>query len=98
MAAAYYPLLVLPGVLLAPLGHEWLIVYGNRRERSRKPLYSQGSAGVSIMMVLPGSAAEACGLKAGDRILRLNGAPVNSCRELDEGLTQSYFMVLLEGA
>ena len=97
VAAAYYPQLILPGVLLAPLGHELLIAYGNQRERTRKPLYRQGARGVTIMMVLPGSAAEKSGLQAGDRILRLNGAPVNSCRELDEGLSQSYFLVLLEG-
>jgi len=97
VAAAYYPQLILPGVLLAPLGHELLIAYGNQRERTRKPLYRQGARGVTIMMVLPGSAAEKSGLQAGDRILRLNGAPVNSCRELDEGLSQSYFLALLEG-
>ncbi|MEW5783526.1 MAG: PDZ domain-containing protein [Bacillota bacterium] len=97
VAAEFYPLLTLPGVLLAPLGHELLIVRGNRRELTRRPLYRPEEEGAAVMMVIPGSPADQAGLRDGDRILKMNGMPVHGCRDLLEGLEQSYFMVLLEG-
>lgn len=97
LAAEYYPLLVVPGVLLAPLGHELLIIYGNKREMSRAPLYRADEGGVRVMMVLSGSAAEQAGLLQGDLIKKVNGFPVCGLPELLARIEDSYFMVLLEG-
>ena len=41
-----------------------------------------GGAGVEIVMVTSGSAAEAAGLETGDRVLSLDGAPVTQIEEL----------------
>lgn len=97
LAAEVYSLLVIPGVILAPLGHEMLIVYGNKREMGRKPLYQAGSRGAQVMMILSGSAAEQAGLKQGDMIQKVNGFPVQGLPELLARIEESYFMVLLEG-
>ncbi len=97
LAAEYYPPLVIPGVILAPLGHELVIVYGNKREMSRDPLYRDDARGIKVMMVLPGSAAEQAGLKQGDIIQKVNGFPVRNLTELLARIEDSYFMLLLEG-
>jgi hypothetical protein len=96
LAAEFYPLLIVPGVILAPLGHELLIVYGNKLEMGRTPLYRAGSRGAQVMMVLPGSAAEQAGLKQGDIVQKVNGLPVQGFQELLARIEESYFMVLLE--
>lgn len=97
VAAEFYPLLTLPAVLLAPLGHELVVVYGNRREFSRAPRLRAPAAGVQLMMVLPDSAAARAGLREADVILKVNGAAVQDYRDLLEKVESSYFMVLLEG-
>ncbi len=43
---------------------------------------SDGSAGVEIASVEPGSAAEVAGLEVGDRVLSIDGAPVTAIEEL----------------
>lgn len=98
LAAELWPWMTLTGVLFAPLGHEAVIHYGNRRERSRDPFYRAGSESVPLMMVLPRSAAARAGLQSGDLIHRVNGAPVHSDLDLLWAIEQSYFMVLIEGS
>ncbi|MBS3943446.1 MAG: PDZ domain-containing protein [Dethiobacter sp.] len=97
LAAVFYPLFAIPGVLLAPLGHEWLIHYSNKLELSRSPLYRDDSRGAQVMMVLPGTAADRAGLKQGDIIQTVNGFPVSGFQEMLARIEDSYFMVLLEG-
>ncbi|NLA12330.1 MAG: PDZ domain-containing protein [Firmicutes bacterium] len=98
LAAELWPWLTLAGVLFAPLGHEAVIHLGNRRERSREPVYRSGTGAVPLMMVLPRSAASWAGLRSGDLIHRVNDAPVHSDLDLLYSIEQSYFMVLLEGS
>ena len=97
LASEFYPWLTLTGVLFAPLGHEAVIHYGNRLEHSRTALYRSTAEGVPLMAVLPQSAASRAGLRAGDLVRRVNGAPVHSDLELLMRLEESYFMVLIEG-
>lgn len=97
VTAEFYPLVTLPAVLLAPLGHELLIVYGNRREFSREPRYLSTPGRVRLMVVLPDTAAARAGLGEGDIILKVNGTPVQNQQELIQKIEDSYFMVLLEG-
>lgn len=97
LAAEYYPPLTLVGVLFAPLGHEAVIYYGNRLEHSREARYRSTDEGVLLMAVLPESAASRAGLRAGDLIRRVNGAPVRSDLEFLRRLEESYFIVLIEG-
>lgn len=97
LAAEFYPWLTLAGVLFAPLGHEAVIYSGNRREHSRDALYRSTAEGVPLMMVLPQSAATRAGLRSGDLVCRVNGAPVRSDLDFLLQIDQSYFMVLIEG-
>ncbi|HHX86821.1 MAG TPA: PDZ domain-containing protein [Firmicutes bacterium] len=95
VSAEFIPVLTLPGILLAPLGHEWVIIHGQRREFSNRPLYTSPSRGVSLMMVIPGSPADQAGLKPGDIILKVNGEEPAGL-DLFSLIQRSYFMTLLE--
>lgn len=72
---------ILP-VLFAPLGHEYLIQAGNRREWSSPPRLSQPQRGVKLLAALPGSPAARQGLGSGWTLLNVNGVEINSRREL----------------
>lgn len=97
VGSEFMPLLVFPGVLFAPLGHELLILFGKKKEDSRPPRFRMPELGVPIMMVLPGTAADEAGLKDNDLILKVNGNEVADNRDLVHEIEGSYFMVLLEG-
>jgi hypothetical protein len=81
LSGRWTPLQVV-AVLFAPLGHEFLIQAGNRREWAGEPLYTAPERGVRLLTVLPDSAAEAQGLGGGWIILNVNGIDVNSRRDL----------------
>lgn len=95
LGAEYYPWLVWPGVIIAPLGHELLIIYSRNRERKQALLYKHEGPGVCLMSVLPRSLAEEAGLQEGDIIQEVNGAVPSDGEELLELIENSYFMVLL---
>lgn len=97
VGSEFLPRLVLPGVLFAPLGHELLILFGKKKEESSPPLFRMPESGVSIMLVLPGTAADEAGLKDNDLILKVNGKEVADHRNLIHEIESSYFMVLLDG-
>jgi len=73
-------------VLFAPLGHEYLIQAGNRREWAGTPLYIAPERGVKLLTVLPNSPAQTAGLDGGWTILNVNGVDVNSRRDLTASL------------
>lgn len=100
LAAEFYSWLVVAGVLFAPLGHEALIIWANRRELSRKALYSSSAPakGVGVMMIIPDSPASSAGLREGDLIMRVNGIAVHDEYELLDRIKDSYFLVKLEGS
>lgn len=50
------------------------------------PDFTFSGAGCRLSGVVPGSAAEICGLKEGDIIIRINAAPVNSLKDLSNVL------------
>lgn len=58
--------------LFAPIGHEALIIYGQREERRRKPIFRSFEEGVTVLDVLQGGCGAAMGLKPGDVMLRIN--------------------------
>lgn len=68
--------------LLAPLGHELLIQWDNRRELKGKPRYVPPETGLMILDTLPGSPARLGGMERGDIVLSLGDYPVNSRQEL----------------
>lgn len=98
LAAELWPWAAPIGVLFSPLGHEAVIHYGNRKERSRGAIYCSTARGIPLMMVLPRSAAARAGLHPGDLVQRVNGATVHSDLDFLWRVDQSYFMVLIEGS
>ncbi len=97
VTAEYWPLLIFPGVVFAPLGHELLVLLSNKRENNAEPSYRQASEGVKLMMVLPGTPAAKAGLTEDDLILTVNGNRVDSGTVLMQAIENSYFMVLIGG-
>lgn len=73
-----WPAVTIPAALFAPLGHEFLIMMGNNKEFSGKPLYATPTAGVRVLDIFPESAAAAAGLQPGDVILSVNGIPADN--------------------
>lgn len=64
--------------LFAPLGHELIILKGQKSELEGRPKFVPPRAGVMLLDVLPGSAAAAAGLQRGHIITRVNGQPVGT--------------------
>ena len=97
LASEFLPVLILPGVVFAPLGHELLILYGKKREERETPLYESSGTGLKVMMILKGSAAEEAGLQKDDLIEKVNSREIRDFNELMQQIEESYFMVLLQG-
>lgn len=93
----YIPLLILPGVIFAPLGHEMLILYGKKKEENEKPRYQSDGKGVQLLMILSATAADQAGLKTDDIVIRVNAEEVSDSPEMLQKIEDSYFLVLLEG-
>lgn len=64
--------------LFGPLGHEYLILWGQHRELAGPPLYAAPERGVMILDVYPGSPAAKMGLTSGDVLFSINEEPVNT--------------------
>ena len=93
--AVYWPPMVVPAALLAPLGHELLIKKGNKEEFSRPPLFASTDQGVKVMAVVPGSPAEKAGLREGDLVTAVNRMNVYSEQHFQEMLRIHYHQALL---
>lgn len=70
--------------LFAPIGHEYLIIIGKKKEKNREPLFTIPPFGVRILYVLENSPAEKMGIKPGDIIISINGRSVNNIEDLKE--------------
>jgi len=72
--------------ILSILLHEAVMAYGDRLENLRSPFYVNGSKGLTILAVLPGSPAAAAGLGVGEVVHKVNGVRVQTKEELHEAL------------
>ncbi len=97
LASEFNSLLVIPGVLFAPIGHEVLILYGKKKEQSKPILYRKEGTGIQFMHVIPKSSASEAGLEKDDIITKINGEVVESWVDFMMKVEQSYFMVFMEG-
>ncbi|MCL5982180.1 MAG: PDZ domain-containing protein [Firmicutes bacterium] len=70
------PALTILAALFAPLGHELLIMMGNKKEFAGQALYVSPPVGVRVLDIFPRSPAAAAGLVPGDVLLAVNGMPV----------------------
>jgi len=76
--ASHFPPLRWAAALFGPLGHEAVIRRGNAGQRLGAPRYVHPQRGVMLLDVLPGGAADECGLRRGDVLLSVGGRPVTS--------------------
>ncbi|MCF8011476.1 MAG: PDZ domain-containing protein [Clostridiales bacterium] len=75
-AATKSSLFALAGALFSPLGHEAVIHIGKRYEFMQKPRYSPHPGGLRVLDVMPGTPAWNAGMRSGDILFTVNGAPV----------------------
>jgi hypothetical protein len=87
VASVYYPPAILAAALIAPFGHEFLIKMGNAAELAAPSIFRSDRDGLQVMAVIPGSTAQRAGLRAGDRLLALNGYRLHSEPELRQLLS-----------
>jgi hypothetical protein len=85
-----------------PLGHEAVIRLGAKGEFREKGALAPANDGVTVLDVLPGSGAQAAGIRSGDVILTLDDRPVTdvssvvSAMDADRG--QAFLTVRRSGA
>lgn len=90
------PALLWVAALASPLLHEAMILWGLWQERWGEPAFRAAGPGVLVLAVLPRSQAEGLGLAAGDRILAVNGRPVEGAEGLREAAGPYGFYLRLE--
>ncbi len=94
--ASYRPETAIIPALFGPLGHETLILLGQRREMGGQPYFVPPMQGVMLLHVLRGMPFRRAGLKDGDIILAVNGIAVHYEREIRELLLLSGGSVKVE--
>ena len=89
VASAWQHWLQPVAALLAPVGHEWLIMKGNRRETRGEPFYVPPVRGVMVLDTVLDSPARVAGLRSGDVLLRVDEQEVSSGGELGAALLRA---------
>ena len=84
------------GALAAAVLHEALIRLSHREERLRAPLFVHDGRGVRVLAVVPGSPAEAMGIRTGEVISKVNGITVRDRRGLYAALWSNPTLCRLE--
>lgn len=82
ITASYVPKFALIPALFGPLGHEYLIYVGQKREMKSPPLFVQPQEGVKILYVLHKSPLKKAGVSIGDIVLEVNDCPVNDTYQI----------------
>lgn len=90
-----WPTVTAAAALSSVLLHEWIVFYGKRRELKHSPFFVNGTRGLKILGVVPGSPAAEMGILRGEVILKANGFAVFTKEELHTALrTNSAFCKL----
>ena len=83
VAAYYRTELMFLAVLFAPLGHELLIIKGNKEEFSKEPIFTPPEQGIKILDTLPDYPGHKAGLQSGDIIVRINDCDIENRSDLN---------------
>lgn len=86
VSASYLPQLAIIAALFGPLGHEFIIYLGQRREMKGQPVFVPSPEGIMVLDVLKRSWAHKAGIRSQDIILALNGQPIKRNHEIRERL------------
>lgn len=85
IAANWKYLEILPA-LFGPLGHEFLILYGQKQELNGKPKFISSQEGLMVLDIIIGSPLHNIGVKPGDLILSIDGKSVKDTVDLNQAL------------
>ncbi|QXM06492.1 PDZ domain-containing protein [Crassaminicella indica] len=75
--------------IFSPVGHEYLIIYGQKEEKRKTPLFRRHSRGVTVLDVNKDGVGERMGIKRGDVIVRMNSYWINHQEELEAILKEN---------
>jgi hypothetical protein len=74
--ASHYPALVILPALWGPGGHELVVRIGSRREFVDAPAIVPADDGLAVLDVFPRGGAAKAGIRTGDVLLTVDGAPI----------------------
>lgn len=94
--AVGHPGVALVAVLFGALGHEAVIQISKRVEWGSNPRFTSPRAGIGVLDVMPGSAAERMGIGRGDVVLRVNGDPVADRHDLETEMGRGSLLLDVE--
>jgi hypothetical protein len=77
MMAKQYSMFQWVTVIFAPVGHEALVLWGQREEQKKTPLFRHHCRGVTVLDVKKEQQGEKIDLQPGDVILRMNNRPID---------------------
>jgi hypothetical protein len=86
IAASRTPVMVWLAALWGPLGHELVIRAGTRGEFRGPPALRQEAGGLTVLDVLPGGGADRSGIRTGDVLLSVGGAPATDAAAVEDAL------------
>jgi hypothetical protein len=86
VAAGHYPPFLWVAALFSGVGHEAMAVWAGRVQLLGRPYLQRPARGVGVLDVLPGSPAEAGGLKCGAVIVTVDDAEVHTKEQLHEAM------------
>jgi hypothetical protein len=86
VGAQHFPSLLWVAALFSGLGHETMAVLSGRLQLVRPPYLQRPTRGVGVLDVLPGSAAEAGGLRSGTVIVTVDDFEVHTKEQLHGAL------------
>ncbi len=66
--------------------HEGILWYGRWKESNGSPIFVHSTKGLTVLAVLPGSAAEELGVQAGETIHKVNGFKIRSKADLHHAM------------
>ena len=71
-------------IVLAPVGHEFMLYMQRKKEEKRDVLFISDESGIAILEVIPYSELYELGIRAGDKIIKVNGDKVISEKDIYE--------------
>ena len=83
--------------LFAPIAHEALILYSQKEEKSRRPIYRKYHRGLTVLDIKKDSIGEKMGIKPGFVILKANNYSINEKEDLYYVLNQFPKYLTIEG-
>lgn len=92
----WLPLLSIFIAAFALIGREWLTVMERNSDGDAPPYFSKLNDGLIILGLLPDSPASKMGLQIGEKIVKVNGEPVNEEKKFYEALQKNRAFCKLE--